>query len=246
MPTIPAPRTPSSHRHSPGEIPATRSHSTCEKAGCHGINWFEYHYGVKQNINGPHLFFQWFLRNNIGSNIIPGSEEGETISCMDLSPLLFPPNQLRWMTLYTSQYLVKRGEKGTTKGGMIKCFGNIILATRLDFRKRSSLWSTVSQSKYRSSPDFGKTSMNRHSLDIQWSHVRWSHHTYVQGEDTIHESHWWKLGEDCVAHFNESRTHLFCASDLICADESIPRWYVQGGHWINLGFPIYMTMDRKP
>ena len=45
--------------------------------------------------------------------------------------LLFPPNQPIWMTLYISQQLVKHGEKGTTKGEIIKWFGVIILATRL-------------------------------------------------------------------------------------------------------------------
>jgi hypothetical protein len=29
-------------------------------------------------------------------------------------------------------------------------------------------------------------------------------------------------------------------------DESIARWYVQGGHWINIGLPHYVAIDRKP
>jgi Transposase IS4 len=32
----------------------------------------------------------------------------------------------------------------------------------------------------------------------------------------------------------------------ICVNESIARWYGQGGHWINMGLPMYVTMDRKP
>ena len=60
------------------------------------------------------------------------------------------------MTLYTSQKLVKHEEKGTTKRKMIKWFGIIILDTRFEFIDRASLWSTVSQSKYRSAPAFGK------------------------------------------------------------------------------------------
>ena len=58
LPTIPALQNPSTQRRSPGEIPTTRSHSTCEKADFHGRKWFEDHYGVKQNINGPHPFCQ--------------------------------------------------------------------------------------------------------------------------------------------------------------------------------------------
>ena len=34
--------------------------------------------------------------------------------------------------------------------------------------------------------------------------------------------------------------------DLICADESISRWYRQGGHWINLGLSMYVAMYMKP
>ena len=127
---IPDSHNPLPHRRSPGERPTTRSHSICEKADCHGRKWFEDHYGVKQNINGPHPFRQLFLKNTIVSQLTPGCEEGNTISCLDYFLLLFPPNKLRWMTLYTSQNLVKHGEKGTTKGVIIKLFGIIILATR--------------------------------------------------------------------------------------------------------------------
>ena len=61
-----------------------------------------------------------------------------------------------------------------------------------------------------------------------------------------HESHCWKIVEDFVTHFNEYCTHLFSPSDLICANESISQWYGQGVHWINLGLPMYVVMDRKP
>ena len=68
----------------------------------------------------------------------------------------------------------------------------------------------------------------------------------MRGEITSHEYHWWKIVEDFVTNFNEYCTQLFSTSDLICADESISWWYGQGGHWINLGFPIYVAIDRKP
>ena len=68
----------------------------------------------------------------------------------------------------------------------------------------------------------------------------------MQGEGKSHEAHWWKLLEDFVTHFNEYRTKLFSPSNLICADESISQWYRQSGHWIKLGLPMYVTMDRKP
>ena len=67
----------------------------------------------------------------------------------------------------------------------------------------------------------------------------------MRGEGKIHEAHWWKLVEDLVTHFNEYRTQLFSPLDLICADESISRWYVKGDHWTNLGLPMYVAIDRK-
>ena len=35
-------------------------------------------------------------------------------------------------------------------------------------------------------------------------------------------------------------------SQRIVVDESISRWYGLGGHWINMGLPQYVAMDRKP
>ena len=129
---------------------------------------------------------------------------------------------------------------------MIKWFGIIILATHFKFGYRAGLCYNVSQSKYRSSPDFSNTGINRYRLNILWRRVRWSHQPDVWDEVTIHEAHWWKRVEDSVTTFNEYCTQLFSPSDLICADESISRCYIQGGHWINLGFLVYVAMDRNP
>jgi hypothetical protein len=42
------------------------------------------------------------------------------------------------------------------------------------------------------------------------------------------------------------RTSFFEPSSEMCVDESISRWYGQGGNWINLGLPQYVAIDRKP
>ena len=86
---------------------------------------------------------------------------------------------------------------------MIKWFGIIILATRFEFGDRSSLWSTVSQSKYRSDPTFGKNGTNRHRFDMMRRNVLWIHQPDVRDEGTSHEDNWWKLVEDFVTHFND-------------------------------------------
>ena len=74
---------------------------------------------------------------------------------------------------------------------MIKSFWIIILAKRFEFVDRASLLSTVSQSKYRSTPDFGKYGMNRHRFYMPWRHVKWSPKPDVRGEIIRHEAHWW-------------------------------------------------------
>ena len=71
---------------------------------------------VLKKINVPHPFRQWLLRTTIGSNLTPGCEEGKTFSRLYYFLLLFPTNHRIRMILYTSQKLVKHGEKGTTKG----------------------------------------------------------------------------------------------------------------------------------
>ena len=58
LPLIPSPLAPLPQNSFPGVIPTTRSHSTGEKSYCDGIKWFEYHYGVKENINGTHQLCQ--------------------------------------------------------------------------------------------------------------------------------------------------------------------------------------------
>ena len=104
---------------------------------------------------------------------------------------------------------------------MINWFGIIILYTRFECGDRAILWSTVSQSKYKSTPDFLNTSIKRHCFDMMWRHVLRSHHPYVRGDGTIHEAPRRKLVEDFVNHFNEYYTKIFSTLNIICADESI-------------------------
>jgi len=52
--------------------------------------------------------------------------------------------------------------------------------------------------------------------------------------------------DDFINAFNTHRADNFQLSDLICVDESMSRWYSQGGNWINHGLPQYICIDRKP
>jgi hypothetical protein len=60
------------------------------------------------------------------------------------------------------------------------------------------------------------------------------------------EQHHWLLVDNFVSNFNEYRANNFSPSKLICVDESMSRWYGQGGYWINHGLPQYISIDRKP
>ena len=47
--------------------------------------------------------------------------------------------------------------------------------------------------------------------------------------------------------FNLHWEDNFIPSEWICANESISRWwYVLGGYWINIGLPMYVSIDRNP
>jgi hypothetical protein len=65
-------------------------------------------------------------------------------------------------------------------------------------------------------------------------------------EDMSHEAWRWMLVEGFVKNFNNHRKKFVIPSWMICVDESICRWYGLGGHWINMGLPMYISFDRKP
>lgn len=54
------------------------------------------------------------------------------------------------------------------------------------------------------------------------------------------------LVQEFVDAINEHRKANVVPSEIICVDESISRWYGLGGHWIDLGLPHYVAIDRKP
>ena len=49
-----------------------------------------------------------------------------------------------------------------------------------------------------------------------------------------------------VKIFNDYCAQSFIPSEMICVDESISRWYGQGGDWTNFGLPYYVSIDREP
>ena len=201
-------------------------------------------------VNGP---FQvggefWEVTDQYhGTKLKPGCDKSKkSLNPFDFFIAMFPKKQLEEMVVNTSEALNIKGKPSTSTGEMLKFFGVMILATRYEFGCRRSLWSTNQTSKYLASPSFGRTGMSKNRFDDMWSCVVWSKQPKQRPEDISHEAHRWMLVESFVDNFNFHRKKYVKPSDTLCADESISRWYGLGGHWINMGLPMYISLDRKP
>ena len=218
-------------------------------ANVHGNEWVRAAM-TDPPLNGNVPFRQWSIRNMVGEILTPGQSNlttAQEMSPLDFVLLMFPPKQLSDMIHWTNCELVKLDLKQTTDRGLLKLFGIIILTARFEFTSRHSLWRTSANMKYIPAPHFGQTGMSKHRFDELFRCLRWSFQPDVPDVGTSSEQHRWRLVDDFVKYFNEYRADYFNPSDLICAvDESMSRWYGQGGHWINHGLPQYVAIDRKP
>lgn len=90
--------------------------------------------------------------------------------------------------------------------------------------------------------------MPRRRFDLLWSSL-----TFSGGAPDAQpapglgsEQRRWARVNDFVESINAHRSSRVTPADTICVDESISRWYGQGGHWISRGLPMYVAIDRKP
>jgi Transposase IS4 len=88
--------------------------------------------------------------------------------------------------------------------------------------------------------------MSRNRYDTILKCLVWSVQAEERPDNVSCEEHRWQLVEDFVKNLNNHKAKWFKPSTLICVDESMSRWYGLGGHWINMGLPMYVAMDRKP
>ena len=51
---------------------------------------------------------------------------------------------------------------------------------------------------------------------------------------------------ELVMAFNNRYEDVIHPSGTLCIAESFSRWYGLGGHWMDIGLPHYVRMDRKP
>ena len=212
----------------------------------HNRQWFEG--DTELPTNGPFTRRTWKLTCQYsGRDLTPGCDLLRELKPFDFFMAVFPSSQLKLMVEETSANLAAKGHPQTTRGEVLKFFGVLLLITRFEFGDRRDLWSTRSSSKYIPAAAFGeKTGMSRDRFELILQQLVWSRQPAERPEGMSHEAYRWMLVEDFVANFNEHRQQYFCPSWHMCADESISQWYGLGGHWINIGLPMYVAMDRKP
>jgi hypothetical protein len=216
-------------------------------ATAHHVKWRRAS-STEPSLNGNCTPRMWSVRNVLGENLYPGAPNSAIngMSAMDFFLLMFPPKQLVAKVDLTSIELAKLEANTTNTSELLKFFGVLILMTSFEFTSRPSLWSSVAPMKYQPAPHFGLTGMSKHRFDNLFCAIRWSKQPSERAENECTEQHRWKLVDDFIANFNDNRANYFTPSDTICVDESMSRWYGQGGHWINHGLPQYVAIDRKP
>jgi hypothetical protein len=159
---------------------------------------------------------------------------------------VFPPDQLVRMVELTNDKLATKKQPQLTTGELLKFFGVLILGTRYEFGHRADLWKTEAGNRLLQAPAFGmKTGMPRKRFDAIWSSLTFSRQG-DRGDEECSAAHRWRLVSEFVESINSHRSAHFSPSELICVDESIARWYGQGGRWMEHGLPQYVAIDRKP
>jgi hypothetical protein len=215
-------------------------------AVAHEMDWFTDDAATLLPINGTFPVRTWSVRTLVGSTISEGSDKSYAMDPVDYFLLMFPPDQLEVTCRVTNQELNRDGRKTTTTGEILKLFGVLILLTRFEFTDRASLWSERPPSKYVPPPCFGRTGMSRNRFDELMKCLRWCERPDERPPGMSSEKYRWMLIDGFVERFNGYRAATFTPSERICVDESMSRWYGQGGDWINHGLPMYVAIDRKP
>jgi Transposase IS4 len=194
-------------------------------------------------VNGLVQSRPWSIRS-LSNDVIFEDSDFSRRTPIDYFLLMMPPRQMQLFTSLTNHELRKYPARETTQGEMLR-FRIMILAKRFEFRSRASLWSTTG-TKHIPAVGTGKTGMSRDRFDKLWACIRFSDQPDARPNDMTSERYRWRLVDDFVDNFNKYRVSNFTPSERICVDESISRWYGQGGFWINEGLPQYIAIDRKP
>ena len=160
--------------------------------------------------------------------------------------MMFPPLALDIIMEEMNLQLEQKNRAPITRMELLKFFGILILATRFEFTSRHSLWATTPVSRYEQAPQFGKLRMSRDRFDAIWNRIRFGRQPNQRPDNMTSAEYRWLLVDAFVESFNLHRARNFIPGETICVDESMSRWYGQGGDWINHGLPTYVAIDQKP
>ena len=203
---------------------------------------------LEVSVNGPRTFRSksWTLCDQRTEfRYSPGCDKGQ-ISELDYFLAVFPITQLENMVKLTNIQLADKNRDPIDEQGLLKYLGVSLLATRFEFGDRGSLWNEKKRYKYIHPPQFGGTGISKNRYEEITGALRYSNQPSTRPDGMSHETWRWKLVDDFVYNFNEHREQYYTPSFILCVDESMSRWYGLGGHWINMGLPMYVAMDRKP
>jgi Transposase IS4 len=215
-------------------------------ATAHGVDWYKDDFATRNDMISPVVAREWHCKTLVGNVWRDGCDPTRQVSRLDIFLQMFPPVQLSLIVTLTNEQLRAQRQRETTSSEVLKYIGIMVLATRCQFSNRRDLWNTVPSSPYEIAYNFGRTGMTRHRFDILHCNMRYSRQLEDRPLGMSSECYRWMLVDDFVTNFNNHRAAQFYPSHLICVDESMSRWYGQGGEWINHGLPFYVAIDRKP
>ena len=144
--------------------------------------------------------------------------------------LMFLSEQLTEMVRLTNNQTTNKLITQTTPGEILKWIGVLILSTRFEFGRRRSLWSKDKVNKYIPAQTFGRTGMCCNRFDALWGNVSWSEQPVQRPEGMTSEAYRWMLVDGFVSRINDCRQRFYAPTQDICVDESMSRWYGQGGN----------------
>jgi len=190
----------------------------------------------------------WSVRLLSGETIAKEGDAmgpGRTRRALDYFLAMLPLTQLSWMVRLTSVKLSARRLRAITAGEVLKFVRVLLLGTRYQFGSRSEFRSTTARNKYIPAPGSGHlTRMSRDPFDSLSSCMAYSEECTDPAVSFARRR--WSLVDDFVASFNAHRAAHVRPSDLLCANQSMRKWYGQRGGWCDLGVPMYVAIDSKP
>ena len=209
------------------------------------LSWFS-EFDPEADVNGEVDPIEWSFRGHDGGKWVQGDDEDSKRPLLDYFMTTFPPAAMRHIIKETNEKLKELNQDQLDVGEFLKFIGVMILTTRFDFGDRRELFRVKAMSPYIPPPMINNTSgMSRKRFEEIWASLTFSTVPKVRSSTMSSAEYRWKHVDDFVDLFNKHRRANFVPSELICIDESMSRWYGNGGDWINEGLPHYIAIDRK-